>query len=201
MGHAGWAAEDSASPRPLYPLPIFHRGVGVFTQSAPSSPYALPVILRRPPPEAPTNLAVAAALGDPDRLFRGPPFPPPAQRCALTWVLSGATCSGGSGNPAAVSKICCQIPRPLQRFEAIVHRRIGAVFRWTALPPTSGLAHIDDPAQNPSIIPRLLARSIHFIGMRGLIFAHCPSFNQNKFALIGWPPNRLTNPLNLTMVN
>jgi hypothetical protein len=40
-----------------------------------------------------------------------------------------------------------------------------------------------------------------FIGMRGLIFAHCSSLNQNKFALIGRPPNRLTNPLNLNMVN
>ena len=28
------------------------------------------------------NLAVAPALGDANRLFRRPPFPPPAQRCA-----------------------------------------------------------------------------------------------------------------------
>jgi hypothetical protein len=39
------------------------------------------------------------------------------------------------------------------------------------------------------------------MGIRGLIFAHCSSFNQNKFALIGWPPDSLTNPLNLNKVN
>jgi hypothetical protein len=30
------------------------------------------------------NFAVPAAFGDADRLFRRPPFPPPAQRWALT---------------------------------------------------------------------------------------------------------------------
>lgn len=40
-----------------------------------------------------------------------------------------------------------------------------------------------------------------FMGIRGLIFAHCSSLNQNMFALIGWPPNRLTNLLNIKMVN
>jgi hypothetical protein len=40
-----------------------------------------------------------------------------------------------------------------------------------------------------------------FTGMIGSIFAHCSSLNQNKFARIGWPPNRLTNLLNLHMVN
>src|SRR5262250_857673 len=65
------------------------------------------------------KFAVPPALGDTDRLFRRPPFPPPAHRCALTWVLSSATCSGGSGDPATVSKICCQIPRPLQRLKRL----------------------------------------------------------------------------------
>src|SRR4029077_1554001 len=104
------------------------------------------------------KLAVPAALGDTDRLFRGPPFPPPAQRCALTCVLSSAASSGSSGDPAAVSKICCQIPRPLQRLK----RLYTVVFRRTVLPAASGLEHMNDPAQNPPIIPRLRARSIHW---------------------------------------
>jgi hypothetical protein len=66
-----------------------------------------PGLLRRP------------AIGDANRLFRGPPFPPPAQRCALTCVLSSAACSGGSGETATVSKICCQSPRPLQRLKRL----------------------------------------------------------------------------------
>lgn len=45
-------------------------------------------------------LAVSAALRDPDRLKESPPFPPPAQRCALTWELSKATSAGGSGSAA-----------------------------------------------------------------------------------------------------
>ena len=39
------------------------------------------------------------------------------------------------------------------------------------------------------------------LGINGSILAHCPSLNQNKFARICWPPIRLTNPLNLNMVN
>jgi hypothetical protein len=39
------------------------------------------------------------------------------------------------------------------------------------------------------------------LGINGSILAHCPSLNQNKFARICGPPIRLTNPLNLNMVN
>jgi hypothetical protein len=39
------------------------------------------------------------------------------------------------------------------------------------------------------------------VGTSGSIFAHCSSLNQNKLARMGWSPNRLTNPLNLNMVN
>jgi hypothetical protein len=37
------------------------------------------------------DLGVAASLGAADGLRRSPPFPPPAERCALTWVLSMET--------------------------------------------------------------------------------------------------------------
>src|SRR5512132_870013 len=39
------------------------------------------------------------------------------------------------------------------------------------------------------------------LGINGSILAHCPSLNQNKFARICWPPDSVTNPLNLNMVN
>ena len=42
-----------------------------------------------------------------------------SQWWALTCVLSSATCSGGWGNPATVSKISCQIPRWLQRLKRL----------------------------------------------------------------------------------
>ena len=40
------------------------------------------------------DLGVAPALGAADGLNRSPPFPPPAQRCTLTWVVSMEICSG-----------------------------------------------------------------------------------------------------------
>ena len=62
------------------------------------------------------DLGVSAALGAADGLSRIPPFPPPAQRCALTKVVSMETCSGV---PARVSVKArnryCQWPRPDQR--------------------------------------------------------------------------------------
>jgi len=62
------------------------------------------------------DLGVSAALGAADGLSRSPPFPPPAQRCALTKVVSMETCSGV---PARVSVKArnryCQWPRPDQR--------------------------------------------------------------------------------------
>src|SRR6266700_2152423 len=65
------------------------------------------------------NLAVAPALGDANRLFRRPPFPPPAQRCALICVLSRAIRSGGSAGSATASKMLCQIPCALQRLKRL----------------------------------------------------------------------------------
>ena len=123
---------------------------------------------------------------DTDRLFRRPPFPPPAQRCALTWVLSSATSSGGSGDPATVSKICCQIPRPLQRLKRLYTVVYG--------PYSGGQSCQRHPVLSTCMILLKIRRLFRgfwpgrFIGMRGLIFAHCSSFNQNKLALIGWPP-------------
>jgi hypothetical protein len=146
------------------------------------------------------NLAVPAALGDANRLFRGPPFPPPAQRCALTCVLSSAACSGGSGETATVSKICCQIPRPLQRLKRLYTVVCG--------PYSGGQSCQRHPVFSTWTIPLKIRRLFcgfgpgRFMGIRGLIFAHCSSLNQNKFfALISWPPESVTNLLNLKMVN
>src|SRR6201988_4860589 len=51
------------------------------------------------------DFAVAAAFCRPDRLKIRPPFPPLAQRWILTWLLSSATCSGGSQGPATQANI------------------------------------------------------------------------------------------------
>src|SRR5258708_36917753 len=69
--------------------------------------------------DKPVNLAIPAALGDANRLFRRPPLPPPAQRCALISLLSRATCSGRSAVSAAASKMLCQIPSALHRLKRL----------------------------------------------------------------------------------
>jgi hypothetical protein len=80
---------------------------------------------------------------------------------------------GGSGDPATASYMLCQV-------ESIVDCLVWAVFRWTVYPPTSGLQHVHDPAQNASII--LALRAGWLVGRSGRMFAHCSSLNQNKFA-------------------
>src|ERR1700674_1142151 len=83
--------------------------------------------------------------------------------------------------------------------EAIVDRFGRPIFRRTIDPSTSALEHMHDPAQNAPIVLGFTPRRL--LGINGSILAHCPSLNQNKFARICWPPIRLTNPLNLNMVN
>jgi len=61
------------------------------------------------------NLAVFAAFGQADRLNLRPPFPPPAQRWALTCVASSAARSGVRASAATLSKIFAQMPRSLHR--------------------------------------------------------------------------------------
>lgn len=61
------------------------------------------------------ELAVAAATADPDRLEAGPPFPPPAERCAFIWVLSIRTAAGGPPATASAVNSFCQTPFAAQR--------------------------------------------------------------------------------------
>jgi hypothetical protein len=58
-------------------------------------------------------------------------------------------------------KVGLLVSAPAPAIEAVVRCRIRAVFRWTILPTTSHLQHMDDPAQNPSLILRLRTRAVH----------------------------------------
>ncbi len=58
------------------------------------------------------DLGVSSTFGAPDGLSRSPPFPPPAQRCALTWVVSMETCSGVPAKASVkAANRYCQWPR------------------------------------------------------------------------------------------
>jgi hypothetical protein len=83
--------------------------------------------------------------------------------------------------------------------ETIVDRLVRPVFARTVLPTAANALHVHDAAQNLPII--LSLGTGWLVGKYGSIFDHCSSVNQNRFGFIGWPPNRLTNPLNQHMVN
>ena len=61
------------------------------------------------------DLGVAPAPADPDRLGMRPPFPPAAERCAFTCVLSISTSAGGPPAAANVSNTSRQTPLAAQR--------------------------------------------------------------------------------------
>ena len=61
------------------------------------------------------DLGVAAASTDADRLGVRPPFPPAAERCAFTCVLSMSTSAGGPPAAASASNTSRQTPFPDQR--------------------------------------------------------------------------------------
>jgi hypothetical protein len=84
--------------------------------------------------------------------------------------------------------------------EAIVHRRIWAIFRRTVLSSTAGLQHMDDPAQNPSVVLRLRTRAMHWnerLDLRPLRVIQPKQVRSHQLA----PPIRQANPLNLNIVN
>ena len=61
------------------------------------------------------DLGVASAPADPDRLKARPPFPPAAERCAFTCVLSISTSAGGPPDAANVSNTARHTPLAAQR--------------------------------------------------------------------------------------
>lgn len=61
------------------------------------------------------DLGRASATADADRLGLLPPFPPAAQRCAFTCVLSSRSSAGGPPAAARASKISRQTPLADQR--------------------------------------------------------------------------------------
>ena len=61
------------------------------------------------------DLGVSPAACLADTIGQGPPFAPPAVRCALMQVLSMNNLSGTPSTPASVEKIPSYIPRSAQR--------------------------------------------------------------------------------------
>ena len=83
--------------------------------------------------------------------------------------------------------------------EAIVDRLGRPIFRRTIDPSTSALEHMHDPAQNAPIVLRLHATAIAWnkrLNPRPLPVAKPKQVRPHLLA-----PIRLTNPLNLNMVN
>ena len=60
-----------------------------------------------------------AAARAADRLREGPPFPPPAERCALMWELSIAAVPMTPVLPVTAANIASQMPCWLQRLKRL----------------------------------------------------------------------------------
>jgi hypothetical protein len=81
-----------------------------------------------------------------------PPFPPLAERCALIEVESMDKVTPSFPQRASASKIAAQWPRLAQRLEAIVDRRVRTIVGRTIAPACAALKHVNDTADNASII-------------------------------------------------
>ena len=64
-------------------------------------------------------LVVRPPLDRPIAWFCSPPFPPAAERCARTEVLSTMAMRGGSAQATRAAKMSCQRPRWLQRLNRL----------------------------------------------------------------------------------
>ena len=87
-----------------------------------------------------------------DRVAEGPPFAPPAERWALTWVVSIAaeeTTPLESGQLVEV-----RFPDTLfaPTVEAIVDRRVWPIFWRTVAPACAGPQHVQNPTDHAAII-------------------------------------------------
>jgi hypothetical protein len=83
--------------------------------------------------------------------------------------------------------------------EAIVDRLGRPVLARAIFPPTSDALHMHDAAQNPPII---LALRTGLIGRQmRLDFRPLLVAKPKQARIHGWPPSRLTKPLNQHMVN
>jgi hypothetical protein len=88
---------------------VSHHTVGRVARRKHQHPWTAQVVNDR------VNLTIPATFGETYGLRFCPPFPPLAQRWIFTWLLSSATCPGGSGAAATAAKIFCQMPLSLQR--------------------------------------------------------------------------------------
>ena len=99
------------------------------------------------------DLGVAPSFGATDGLNGSPPFPPPAQRRALTSVLSTEI---SSGVPAKLAVNSANGYSPDAFSEpamiTIVNRRVRTVFGGAIPPPATGSKNRTDPRDDPPII-------------------------------------------------
>ena len=98
------------------------------------------------------DLGVASAPADADRLKSRPPFPPAAERCAFTCVLSISTPVDGPPAAASVSNTAHHTPLAALAHVAVVKGPGRPVDRRGVLPPAPRLEHVNDPADHPPVI-------------------------------------------------
>jgi len=120
-----------------------------------------------------------------------PPFPPEAQRCALTAEESIRTCAGGPPVAASAWKMSTQMPLAAQRT-----KRLYSVLRG---PYAAGASTQRPPDFNTCTMPLITRRSSTralprvSVGRYGDSRANCASVSQNKSLIVMLPPFRSVN--------
>jgi hypothetical protein len=152
---------------------------------------------RQSPSNYRMNLAVAAALGNPDRLKIRPHF--------RRW-------NNVEPSPAAVptqpARVDCKALRQTRRSFARCPARSSARsdYRRTCAGRIPSGTCPRQPTVSTCMMPLRIRRSYlrsgpgWFVGKCGTIFAHCSSVNQTKFASLDLASSSLTKRLNQNMV-
>ncbi len=125
----------------------------------------------------------AAAARAADGLLEGPPFPPAAERCALTWELSMAAVPITAAVPVTASNIRQPNALPAPAVEPVVDGRVGAVLGRAITPAPSRPQHVQDAADYPPIVDP----------MRSAVSARQQRLNASPFRL-AYPIKLLRHP-------
>jgi hypothetical protein len=133
------------------------------------------------------NLRVAPSSRTANSLLLLPPFPPAAERCALTCVESIICVSADRPFPASSRNRLSQMPPSCPAHEAVIDRRMRTIYLGAIAPAAAALENVYDSADDAAVV--YPCDTAHIRRQMRLDPGHRSSLSQNRFLLIGPSPN------------
>ena len=126
------------------------------------------------------DLGRTAPTRSADGIVERPPFAPPAERCALTCILSteAVTPPITPVEPVRAWKISLHTALTAPTIEAVINRRVGTVRRRAVSPTRARTKHVHDARNHPTIIDPMRAAST--TGEQWLKRRPCPDHPASK---------------------